>query len=290
MWDIEHLLWKLLFAYLVVVGVATVVTHLAVHAVRWAEKNRLRAMMPEGSVSPLPLSWKGVRTVLEDVVTLFWIIGSTPFGWIFPRITEWLRQEDGRPIMVLVHGFSVTSSSYLLAWFKLRWRGYRNVTVVNLAPSSNSLEYIADCLAVDLRRLSGGRPRRIFLVAKSMGGLAIRTYMERHGHEGLLAGAVTLGSPLRGTLVAALGWGVAARQMQPKSRLIQRLNANPVPPCPVVAMHSTFDAWVIPEDSAIWPEAERNLKFDWLGHNSFQNRDEVLDELVLFYEDIARRG
>lgn len=62
----------------------------------------------------------------------------------------------------------------------------------------------------------------LLLVGHSMGGLVARAYLRRYG-ELRVARLITLGTPHRGSLLAHLGIGRNARQMEPGSVWLREL-------------------------------------------------------------------
>jgi triacylglycerol lipase len=110
-----------------------------------------------------------------------------------------------------------------------------------------------------LRSLTGSD--RVDVVAHSMGGLAVRYYLQfQEGHQ-VVRRAVFLGTPHRGTVAAMLAWGDGGREMVPGSDFLSRLNDNDgIPPgVEVLAIRTPVDLRVIPGSSAMLPGA-RNLE------------------------------
>lgn len=273
-------------AFMIFVGI---MSQLVMMALAWVEANREASQIPEDEPFPFRITSAGITAFLWDVYALTFILVTTPIGWVFPRITERYRQRDGRPLLVLIHGFSVTSSAFITTWLELRRRGYKNVVAINLLSPTHTLEEMAEDLHRQLERLTGGQPQSVMLCGKSMGGLVIRAYLHAYREAPLLAGAMTLGSPHRGSYASLIGYGVCARQMAPTSTFIAKINSqhNRTYPCRTVGLYSTFETWVIPQSSAIWPNADKNISVDWIGHNSMQFREEVIDRIVQEYDAIS---
>lgn len=102
---------------------------------------------------------------------------------------------------------------------------------------------------------------RVDIVAHSMGGLAVRHYLQFNGGASQVRRVVFLGTPHRGTVAAILAWGEGGREMVPGSDFLNELNeGNPVPDgVEALAIRSAVDLRVIPQSSAMLPGA-RNME------------------------------
>ncbi len=116
----------------------------------------------------------------------------------------------------------------------------------------------ADVLDTAVRAaLRGGAPS-VDLVGYSAGGVVVRLWVARHGGEHQARRVVTLGSPLHGTTLAAVGSALvpaacplACQQLVPGSPLLRPLDAVPVPaPLPWLSLWTSEDETVTPPDSA----------------------------------------
>jgi len=106
-----------------------------------------------------------------------------------------------------------------------------------------------------LRRTTGSE--EVDIVAHSMGGLAVRWFLESRDSTGVRK-AVFLGTPHRGTVAAWFAWGEGGDEMQPGSPFLDSLNAGGFVPDEVeaLAIQTPLDLRVIPGESALLPEAE----------------------------------
>ena len=135
--------------------------------------------------------------------------------------------------------------------------------------------------AVDrLRRLSGGD--RVDVVAHSMGGLAVRRFLDERGDK-VVRRIVFLGTPHMGTMAAVMAWGDGAREMIPGSDFLNRLSEIPVSPRGVemLAIRSPLDLVVIPGSSAILPGAE-NVEVCCPTHQGLLDDAEAFQRLERF--------
>ena len=100
---------------------------------------------------------------------------------------------------------------------KLRWHGIR-VGAVSLEPPFASIDALAAQLDREIEDFlqAGATSGKLVLVTHSMGGLAARAYLKRHG-AARVAKLITLACPHHGTRLAYLGLGHNAREMRPGS-------------------------------------------------------------------------
>lgn len=165
--------------------------------------------------------------------------------------------KPGRPPVLYVHGLYHNPSGWIFFRKWLRPYGFTR---------SKSLFYFSFCTdyftvlaklarAVDdLRKEYPGE--QVVLVGHSLGGLLIRGYLaspECRDAEGQskVAAAVSLGAPLRGSKLAALGMGGLARSLLYKGPLFTTLEEQDAPPpCPVLAITTPLDNFVLPADAS----------------------------------------
>jgi triacylglycerol lipase len=103
----------------------------------------------------------------------------------------------------------------------------------------------------------------VILVAHSMGGLVCRSYLAVHGPQ-RVARLVTLASPHAGSELARIGIGANAREMEPGSRWLADLAAEPLR-VPAVSLRTAHDNYVMPQDNQRLPGA-RDVELAGIGH------------------------
>lgn len=183
-----------------------------------------------------------------------WWMGGDAVGPLAP----------GRLPILLVHGYLCNRG----LWWWLR-RGLRAqslaVATLNLEPPFGGLDHFAAQLRQRVDSLvEETGAGRVVIVTHSMGALVARAYLQRHG-SARVAKLVTVAAPHRGTLVARLGPGRNAREMEPDSAWLRRLNAWQAPPIPVAAIWSRGDEFIVPHDSGRLPGAREHI-LPALGH------------------------
>lgn len=126
----------------------------------------------------------------------------------------------GRTPCLLVHGF-VCNRGFWNPWLRrLRAAGVPCVAV-DLEPVFGSVDEYVAILDAAARRLQAVTGRAPFVVAHSMGGLAVRAWLRRSGAE--VAHVVTIGTPHHGTWLARFGLSANGRQMRQRSRWLDAL-------------------------------------------------------------------
>ena len=199
-------------------------------------------------------------TALGAVVLLI------PFGWLWP---PWPLQGAGRGAVVLLHGWGTNRGAMWLLRSRLLRAGWGPVCCFEAHTLSLDIEGAAARLRTLLDRVASTSitPAPLIVVGFGIGGLVLRYYLRRYPAPRVRR-VVTLGTPHRGTAVAR-ALGPFARALVPRSAFLRRLNAGDRLPeqFDVVALHSTFDATVLPLECALYPGAF-NAQFSEIGHFS----------------------
>jgi pimeloyl-ACP methyl ester carboxylesterase len=192
----------------------------------------------------------------------------------FPE-PEVLR-DPARPAVLLIHGY-LCNRAVWLNWLP-RLTQVANVATLNLEPVFGPIEGYADRIAGAVERLrnASGSPK-VTIVAHSMGGLATRAYLRRHGGAAV-ARVITVATPHRGTLFARLGLGRNARQMRPDSEFLKALNGTPEP-APFVCVAASDDNLIVPRASPLLPHCPA-VRIDRVGHLAALRDERVLDAVI----------
>lgn len=175
-----------------------------------------------------------------------------------------LRPTDGRPPLLLVHGYRCNRGF----WFWLRGRLEAAGWVVathNLEPLWADIDSYAEGLERHIdAMLAATGAKQVVVVAHSMGGLAARAYFRRHGTN-KVARFISLGSPHHGTRIAALALGENGRQMRVGNGWLAGLADAPLP-AGSVSIFSRQDNVVMPPDAASTLAGATNIALDGIGH------------------------
>jgi pimeloyl-ACP methyl ester carboxylesterase len=205
-----------------------------------------------------------LRVFLRELsVSLRVFLWRQPWRAGFPEPP--LASDPQRPALLLVAGFMCNRA----AWKPLLDSGRLaqfNVATVNLEPIFGDIDHYAEVVhgAVEkLRQASGAA--RVIVVGHSMGGLAARVYLRRHG-DAHVARVVTLASPHHGTIFGRLGHSRNARQMARGSRFVEHLNRDDHGRWRrFTTVAALDDNLVVPRTSPLLPGA-RQVELDGVGH------------------------
>ncbi len=223
--------------------------------------------------------WRACKAVmLEWLATLALFVVMQPFErwWMGP---ETLRgQRPAEPPLLLIHGYFCNRGVWWWLRRGLRAQG-RSVATINLEPPLGGIEELAEGLDARIRSLVAETgAEKVVLVGHSMGGLAARAYLRRHGGN-RVAKLITLGTPHHGTRLARIGLGRNAREMAPGSAWIRELAEAEPSPVPVLSVWSARDNYVMPQDSSRLAGA-REIVLPALGHLAMAFSPRVLEILL----------
>lgn len=173
--------------------------------------------------------------------------------------------RTGTVPVLLVHGYFCNRGS----WWRLRARLERAghcVASVNLEPLFGSIDGGVERLRTRIEQVCERTgAQRVAILGHSMGGLVARGYLARYGAV-RLACLITLGSPHRGSELAAAGLGRNAQQMHPGSAWLAAMASCPLPEgLPVTAIYSVHDNFVVPQAAQRLDGAE-NVALKGVGH------------------------
>ena len=176
-----------------------------------------------------------------------------------------------RPIL-LVHGYRMNWIVWLYMLRRFAQDGHLNVRAVNL-PRGTDLETQSVALAHEIDALlARSAARHVDIVAHSMGGVVARLLMQGD-YATRIRKLVTLATPHHGTHLAFAGIGPEAAQLSPTSRLLERLNAQPLLDT-ITSLGSSHDNMILPISAAVY-NPDTHVEIALLGHNSMLVSDQV---------------
>jgi pimeloyl-ACP methyl ester carboxylesterase len=187
-----------------------------------------------------------------------------PFAAGFPEPS--LVRDPARPALLLIAGYVCNRA----VWKPLIDSGrlaHCNVATVNIEPVFGSIDHYAHEIETALARLRAATgAARVTLVCHSMGGIAARAYLRRHG-DSAIEKVITLASPHHGTIFGVLGHGTNARQMARGSEYLTTLAGAETfeRRRRFVCIATTDDNLVVPRSSPLLPDAELHV-IDGVGH------------------------
>jgi len=159
--------------------------------------------------------------------------------------------------VVLVPGYGGGRDGLLRLAARIQATG-RSAVVINL-PGDGTGDLAAQAKALQsavARQLAAGAPS-VDVIGYSAGGVVARLWMVDDGGAAEVRRVVSLGSPLHGADLAAVGQAfapgacpIACQQLAPGSSLLNRLNALPLDRADWMSIWTTDDQTVDPPDSA----------------------------------------
>lgn len=214
---------------------------------------------------PLGLVDAALAFIVECIATATAVL-SVPLGWILPRGAA--RSGTRGPVL-LVHGWSLNRGCFWLMRQRLLRDGWGPVYCFDYRTLGLDVEGAAAQLrgAVDHLVHIGGGQRPVTMIGHSLGGLVLRYYARRYPAPHVRR-IVTLGTPHGGTVLAH-GRGGTTHKLAPGSSFVKTLcAADRVPQqFDVIAIHSGFDAMILPPRNAEYPGAF-NIRVAGVGHNA----------------------
>jgi pimeloyl-ACP methyl ester carboxylesterase len=269
-----------------VIGVASVLlVRLAINANNFVMSRRV--------ASPTPPQYQiGVLAALRMFGEEF---GASMLvsSWHMPRARPRTRIHRGctTPPVLLLHGYGCNSGYWAHLAARLDAAGISHATL-DLEPLTGDIDGFADAIeegATRLRRAAGAQ--QVIVVAHSMGGLAARAWLRRHG-SAQAARVITLGTPHHGTCLAAFGIGINAAQMRragvdgPACVWLSELAAHEdaaTRAC-ITSIYTHHDNIVAPQTSGHL-EGARNIDLGGVGHVALGRNRRVL---ALVMDEIGR--
>jgi triacylglycerol lipase len=206
------------------------------------------------------------------------------FALIMPFERVWMgsdtvgRVGEGRRPVLLVHGYMCNRGFWWWIRRELRARGFAVATITLETPISD-IEALADRLVerIDALIAETGADK-VALVTHSMGGLVARAALRKAG-TARISRFVTLGGPHHGTVVARLGLGRNARQMEPGNPWLGELNAVETTDVPTLTVWSTGDQIVVPQATSRLAGA-REAVVAGMGHVAMAFSPRIRDLIV----------
>lgn len=246
----------------------------------------LKQRMGDGSRAP-------VRKLLARITQEFWcsmLCWFQLFPFARPALLA-LQGDRGLPVLLL-HGFGANSGLWRLLAQRLHAAGISHATL-DLEPVLGSIDDYADLIdarATMLCKATGAS--ELIVIGHSMGGLAARAWMRRHG-SARVAQLITLGTPHFGSWLASYGSGINAGQMVPPGddagAWLNQLATSETPAmrARVLSIWSRHDNIVSPQDAALLPGAT-HVALDLVGHVALGFDPAVLDRVMVAISSVRQ--
>ncbi|MDO8787640.1 MAG: alpha/beta fold hydrolase [Sulfuritalea sp.] len=224
---------------------------------------------------------QALRMVLEEyaaLIVLFTVIQPFEKFWMGP---DRLGHCATRPLpLLLLHGYQCNRGFWIWMRSRLEVAGW-TVATHSMEPVWTEIDNYADGIdrRIDEVLVATGAPQ-VILICHSMGGLAARAYLRRHG-KAKVARMITLGSLHHGTELASLGVGPNARQMRIGNPWLIALGAPGAVPLPQgsVSIFSYHDNYVFPQETSSRLEGATNIASSGVSHLGMAFSPRVLGSL-----------
>lgn len=247
--------------------------------------------------SPTPPGYRiGFKAGLRMLVEEFGASMLTT-SWHAPRARAHTRihPDSPAPPVLLIHGYGCNSGYWVHLAARLDAAHISHATL-DLEPLTGDIDdYAAGIEAGVQALLRASGAAQLVIVGHSMGGLAARAWMRRHG-SARVARLVTLGTPHHGTCLAAFGIGINAGQMRrmgvagPECAWLSALatGEDAATRARITSIFSHHDNIVAPQTSSELPGA-RNLAFGGIGHVALGRNRRVLAAVMDEIRSAAQR-
>lgn len=229
------------------------------------------------------------RATLVDLLRAWWAEATTS-----PRVFYWrqpfragLHADTAAPPhplrhrgVVLVHGL-VCNRGLWNPWMpRLRELGVP-FSPVSLEPVFGPIEGYGAQLDAAVRRMTAMTGLAPVVVAHSMGGLVVRSWLSGRAEHDALHRVITVGTPHHGTFLAHFSRGPGAFQMRPRSAWLTSLaHAEPAERAArFTCFYSHTDNVVFPASTATLSGAD-NRHVPAAAHVDLVYRPEVFDEAI----------
>jgi triacylglycerol lipase len=207
------------------------------------------------------------------------------FGWEQPWRSN--AEPDHLPAdasarrgVVLVHGFFCNRGMWN-DWMRVLRADGTPFVAVNLEPVFGAIDSYAQTIDAAVAAIERATGRPPLLVGHSMGGIAIRAWLRRHGGQtARIHHVITIAAPHRGTWLARFAFVSNARQMRLRSEWLTRLagGESSALRARFTCFYSNADNIVAPHDSASLPGADNRL-IEGKAHVCLTFAGEVFDEV-----------
>ncbi|HET6599087.1 MAG TPA: alpha/beta fold hydrolase [Burkholderiaceae bacterium] len=263
-------------------ALAVLVLLLAGHGLVLAVGFLMLAAVQEKTPTAAPSAWELARAWWGEVLR-----APRVFAWHQPFRSN--AEPDSVPPqsatqvgVILVHGFFCNRGIWNPWMTRLRGAGVPFIAV-NLEPVFGSIGEYPRAIEAAVARMEAATGRAPVLVAHSMGGLAVRAWLDRFDASARVRRVITIGTPHQGTWLGRFAHTVNTREMALKSAWLTQLQRREArrerhPYAHFTCFYGNCDHIVCPASNAKLIGAQ-NRHLGATAHVQMAFRDEVFDEV-----------
>lgn len=260
----------ILFVLIVVFLIMPVFTYL----IFWYEAaNSAYGMTLDQQSDGKPFLWL-LRGILSCICSNVVVVCLFPLGFVKKL---WIPGPTGAKVdtkrdtgVVLIHGIYHNASAWVYYRWRLKRKGYRRIHVFSYSSWNTTFWDIYEKFESWMKQVEKDCPGEdMVMVGHSLGGLLAKTYAGKRNESSssVIRRVITLGSPFKGSKMAALGFGALADRVRYQGPLVRELEKyQPSTQLPCVAFYSPVDNMVLPTESMIPPAGWKQEQTVPMGH------------------------
>ncbi|WP_320006394.1 alpha/beta fold hydrolase [Maridesulfovibrio sp.] len=185
------------------------------------------------------------RASVSAGISLILAIFTRPFTFLC-NLPLFKKNGDSIPIL-MIHGLYHNKAAWLLMRYRLNLAGFSNLHTWQYNSFTTSYPELVLELRNVIAKLHKETGQKIILTGHSLGGLISCGAANAPETEKLCAGIITLGTPYKGSNLAAIAIGRLGRSLHPQGVLFNGENKIKYPPnIPKTAIISPTDEMVLP--------------------------------------------
>lgn len=212
------------------------------------------------------------------------------FCWRQPFRSNCLADQlpadgQGRRGVLLVHGF-VCNRGLWNPWMQRLHAKRVPYIAVNLEPVFGSIDAYPPIIESAVQRLEQATGQPPLIVAHSMGGLAVRAWLDRYGADARASRVITIAAPHGGTWLARFGLTSNVRQMRRNSLWLQQLARRETKSrcAKFICYYSHCDNIVVPASTATLRDAD-NRHVPGVAHVDLVNQEKIWRDVLAELQD-----
>ncbi len=202
------------------------------------------------------------------------------FLLVIPFERLWMPADQlppGKRPILLVHGYGCSRGVWWLLRRRLEAAGH-TVASVSLVPPYTSMGKLVPQLNQRIEAVCKATgSQQVTLIAHSMGGLICRSYLARHGID-RVDRLFTLATPHQGSVLARIGLGQNARELEPGSLWLTDMAAEPIR-IPTTSLRNPYDNYAMPQDNQRLA-GTRDIELPPVGHLAMLYDRRIVDMLL----------